>query len=223
MEIVDKGMSGTGSSDEVLNKFWYSFAPRFRRKRQQQFLALFPPEKFPSLIDIGGLATQWKDDPRDITILNLMPQSAAHCKVLVGDGRCTGLPDSSFDIAFSQSAIEHVGEWKDQVAFAAELRRIGKAVYCQTPNRWFPLEVHYLTFFLHWHPKILQNYFVARFLTAWGWAARPDRQGVREYASQVKLLTPRQMKQLFPDCIIQKEKYLGMTKALIAIRVSQPL
>jgi len=31
------------------------------------------------------------------------------------------------------------------------------------------------------------------------------------------------MKLLFPDCIIQKEKFLGMTKALIAIRVAKPL
>src|SRR5712692_2429796 len=213
----DRRMTGKGSFDEAINKWWHRIAARFRKKREQQFLRLFPPEKFPSLIDIGGLTTQWKDDPRDITILNVMPQSAAHCRVIVGDGRRTGLPDSSFDIAYSNSAIEHVGGWEDQVALASELRRIGRAIYCQTPNHWFPLEVHYITFFLHWHPRILRNYFVVRFLTLWGWLVRPDRQRVKEYASQVRLLTAAEMKQLFPDSVIQKEKFLGMTKSLIAV------
>jgi SAM-dependent methyltransferase len=219
----DRQMNGNGFLVEAFHKCWHRMSARFRKKREQQFLRLFPPEKFPSLIDIGGLATQWKDDPRDITILNVMPQSAAHCRVIVGDGRNTGLPDSFFDIAYSNSAIEHVGGWEDQMALACELRRIGRAIYCQTPNRWFPLEVHYQTFFLHWHPRILRNHFVARFLTGWGWLVRPSRQRVKEYASQVRLLTPAEMKQLFPDCVIQSEKFLGMTKSLIAIRLALPL
>lgn len=210
----------TMSVESFVNKFWHRVAAVFRKKRRRELLTLFPPEKFASVIDVGGIAGHWTDDPRAITVLNLMPQPEAHCKVIVGDGRHTAFPDRSFDLAYSNSAIEHVGRWKDQAAFAAELRRIGKAVYCQTPNRWFPLEVHYLTCFLHWYPKLLRNYFIARFMTGWGWLVRPDRKQAEDYANSVSLLSYSQVQELFPDCKIDREKFLGMTKSLIAIRYS---
>jgi hypothetical protein len=155
---------------------------------------------------------------QEITVLNLMPQTADHCRVVVGDGRNTSFAEGSFDLAFSNSAIEHVGGPPDQAAFAAELRRIGKAVYCQTPNRWFPLEVHYLTLFLHWYPKLLRNYLMVRYFTAWGWLVRPDAAKVQAYADTVNLLDARQMREFFPDCEIRRERFLGLTKSLIAIR-----
>jgi hypothetical protein len=134
----DRRMNGNGFLEEAFHKCWHRISVRFRKKGEQQFLALFPPEMFPSLIDIGGLATQWKDDPRDITILNIMPQSSAHCRVIVGACRFTGQSDNSFDIAYSNSAIEHVGVWEDQVALASELRRIGRAIYCRHRTVGFP-------------------------------------------------------------------------------------
>lgn len=109
-----------------------------------------------------------------------------------------------------------------QEALAAEMRRIGRAIYCQTPNRWFPLEVHYLTLFLHWHPRLLRNYFAARFLTGWGWLVRPGRQQIREYADSISLLGYSEMKRLFPDCEIEREKFLGLTKSIIAVKRPDP-
>ena len=212
------GMIRNPTFDRVVNKFWHSLADRFRAKRKKRFLATFPPERFASIIDVGGLATHWNGDVRDVTVLNLIQQQSQTCKVIAGDGRHTGLPDRSFDLAYSNSVIEHVGNWQDQLAFATELRRIGKAVYCQTPNRWFPLEVHYVTFFLHWYPRLLRNYFVARFLTGWGFMARPDKKEVQDFANSVELLSYKAMKTLFPDCEIRREKFLGLTKSLIAIR-----
>jgi hypothetical protein len=191
---------------------------KFRERRTRRFLLMFPPEKVSPVIDIGGLVDSWSDDPRDITVLNLMDQAAGHCKVLVGDGRHTRLADKSFALAYSNSALEHVGEWTDQVAFATELSRVGQGIYCQTPNRWFPFEVHYYCFFWHWYPRLLNSFFVVRFLTGWGWLVRPDRQRVREYANSVRLLSFSQMRKLFPDCEIHREKFLGLTKSLIAVR-----
>lgn len=206
--------------ESALNKIYHRISRAFRKRRRQQFLSIFPPEKFRSMVDIDGLVEHWTDDPRDITVLNLTPQTATGCKVMVGDARNAGLADSSFDLAYSNSVIEHVGEWPDQVALAAELRRIGKAVYCQTPNRWFPVEVHYLTLFLHWYPGLLRNYWIARFFTGWGWLVSPDHTRVQQYYDSVRLLSFSQVKKLFPDCDIQKEKFLGMTKSLIAVRLA---
>ena len=203
---------------ERVNHAWHFIAGKFRKRRRKSFLAAFPPDRFPSVVDIGGYVAHWKDDTRQITVLNLMPQEAPNCKVIIGDGRHTDFPDQSFDLAYSNSVIEHVGQWEDQIALAEELRRIGKAVYCQTPNRWFPIEVHYLTAFFHWYPRLLRKYFIARFLTGWGWLVRPNHQPVEDYANTVKLLTASQMEELFPDCHIEKERFLGWTKSLIAVR-----
>lgn len=203
--------------DRAVNRLWHSIAAKFRSRRRRRFLALFPPERASTIIDLGGLVDHWNGDPRPITVLNLMDQPSTHCKVIVGDGRNTGLPNHSFDLAYSNSAIEHVGGWEDQAAFAAELRRIGRQVYCQTPNRWFPVEVHYLTFFWHWYPPLLRNYFIARFLTGWGWLVRPNRKQVLDYAATVKLLSYKQMQELFPDCVIERERFFGFTKSLIAV------
>ncbi len=205
------------SFEQAFNRMWHSVAAKFRSRRRKRFLALFPPDRVKSIIDLGGLVSHWDGEQRDITVLNLMPQESPHCKVIVGDGRHTGLPDKGFALAYSNSAIEHVGKWEDQVAFASELKRVGKAVYCQTPNRWFPLEVHYLTFFWHWYPRLLRSYFIVRYLTGWGWLVRPDRRRVQEYADTVNLLTFSQMQTLFPGCSIQREKFLGLTKSLIAV------
>src|SRR5262249_44713712 len=171
-----------------------------------------------SLIDVGGLVKEWEDDARVVTVVNLMPQDGSRCRVIVGDGRHTGFADRTFDLAYSNSTIEHVGTWVDQKALADELCRIGKAVYCQTPNKLFPLEVHYLTFFLHWRPQPLRNYFIARFLTGWGWLVKPDRTGVQRYAESVNLLSISGMRELFPDCQLEREKFLWMTKSFIAVR-----
>jgi hypothetical protein len=70
---------------------------------------------------------------------------------------------------------------QDMQEFAQEMSRVGQSLYCQTPNRWFFFDVHYFVLFLHWWPRLLRNYYVARYLTGWGWAFRPDRQAVQEW------------------------------------------
>jgi Methyltransferase domain len=210
------------SFSQSVNNVWHRIAAVFRKRRRKKLLALFPSDLFPALIDLGGLIQEWEDDPRRVTVVNLMPQENSHCDVIVGDGRHTDFPDQAFDLAYSNSTIEHVGCWEDQKALAAEMCRIGKAVYCQTPNKWFPIEVHYLTFFLHWQPRLLRNHFIARFLTGWGWLVRPDRAEVERYGNSVNLLSTSGMQQLFPGCRIEKEKFLWVTKSLIAIRQAMP-
>jgi hypothetical protein len=80
------------------------------------------------------------------------------------------------------------------------------------------LDVHYLALFWNWMPTLLRNYFIVRFLTGWGWLNRPDRELVGQYADSVNLLDARQMEALFPGCTIFREKFLGMTKSLIAVK-----
>ena len=67
---------------------------------------------------------------------------------MVGDGCALKFPDKSYDIAFSNSVIEHVGSWERQQAFAKDIRRVGKAIWVQTPARECLIEPHYLAPFL---------------------------------------------------------------------------
>lgn len=52
--------------------------------------------------------------------------------------------DKSFNLVFSNSVIEHVGDFTAQRKMAKEMMRVGKHCYLQTPNRYFPLEPHFL-------------------------------------------------------------------------------
>jgi hypothetical protein len=67
----------------------------------------------------------------------------------------TNLPfaDDSFDIAFSNAVLEHVGARENQRRFVHELCRVAPRVFVSTPNSRFPVEVHTLVPFLHWLPR----------------------------------------------------------------------
>ena len=60
--------------------------------------------------------------------------------------------DASFDIAFSNSVIEHLSTFENQARMAAEVRRVARAYWVQTPNFWFPIEPHFLVPAWHWLP-----------------------------------------------------------------------
>ena len=132
-------------------------------------------------------------------------------------GDATKLPfaEHSFDIVFSNSVIEHVGTWKEQQAFALEVRRVGQKLWIQTPARSFPIETHLVAPFVQYLPKAIQHR-IAR------WTPRGSLQPevVHQIVDEVRLLTHSEMKQLFPDCVILKERLLGLTKSYIAIRAT---
>ena len=74
-----------------------------------------------------------------------------------------------------EKRIASLGIPFQQKAFAAEMLRVGKRVYCQTPNRWFPVEPHYLALLVHWLPRAYFTYFVHRYMTVHGLLTKPSR------------------------------------------------
>jgi hypothetical protein len=153
----------------------------------------------------------------EVTVLNEDPQEleAGSDGCVIGDGRNLQFPDKSFDVAFSNSVIEHVGNWKDMQRFASELRRVGNSFYCQTPNKWFPVEPHLGTLFLHWWPRLLNFYFVTRYLTLWGLLNRPSRAQVKKSLASIRLLTRRDLEHLFPGATIVEERFLLLSKSYV--------
>ncbi|MCG2635256.1 MAG: methyltransferase domain-containing protein [Gammaproteobacteria bacterium] len=71
----------------------------------------------------------------------------------------TGLPfaNASFDIAISNHVIEHLPDAEHHLAELARVVRPDGAVYLATPNRVWPLEVHYRVWLLHWLPVTAFN------------------------------------------------------------------
>ncbi len=206
--------------NEKVNNFYRVFAGYFRRKRQQRFIAKF--EGCASVIDLGGTVDTWENVTfaKQITLLNVgePPEHLpAKFKYIKGDGRDTGIVNT-FDLAFSNSAIEHVGTFDDQRRFAGEMLRLGRRIYCQTPNKWFPIEPHFLGLFVHWLPLKWFTPVMYRYFTLNGWVAKPDRRNCSELIASVRLLTRKELMRLFPGCELKVERFLGLPKSFIVIK-----
>lgn len=176
------------------------------------------------MLDVGGYPWTWThaEGCWPVTCLNIDTADTSlgrrgRFECVRGDGRDLPYPAGAFDVVYSNSVIEHVGSWEDQRRFAAEIRRVGRRVWVQTPNRRFPVEPHLVAPFVHFLPRRLQHV-LARWATPWGWENRPTAEQAREFVDSIRLLTFREMQGLFPDCTILRERFLGMTKSFIAVR-----
>ena len=192
------------------------------------FLLRMRPTAETRILDVGGYPGNW-DDPKvdaDITLLNIHPidlssrPSNYRMNAVVGDGCHLPYEDGAFDIVFSNSVIEHVGGWDRQMAFAAEMMRVGRALWIQTPARSFFVEPHLLTPFIHYFPRSIQRRLLRRF-TIWGMITKPTPEQVETFLNEVRLLTEDEMNELFPDCQVLHERIAGLTKSFIAIRDAQ--
>ena|ERR1700739_428723 len=204
--------------DNLADRILLGFGAYLRRRRFREFDCFL--RDIESIVDFGGTPSIWVSiGRRSVTLVNIDQQETPPGFVVIkGDACKTDFADRSFDLAFSNSVIEHVGTWEDQKAFAQELRRVGKHVYCQTPARNFFFEPHYFTPFVAWFPFLLRRYWFVRYFTRYGMKWQPSREQVNDFQSHLRLLNHSEMQQLFPDCRILRERFLGVTKAFIAIR-----
>ncbi len=204
-----------------IHKLYAPISGYFRSKRYERFLAAFPPCR---VLDFGGSAQTWSAMPRfDVTLLNLDASiSRSGLKFAVADACEAPFGDRSFDLAFSNSVIEHVGDWSRQQAFAREMQRVADAIYCQTPNFRFPIEPHLLTPFVHWIPGFCQNYFCVRYFTVTGWITKLCRQRFESEYRSVRLLKKRELRVLFPGCEIWEERVWGLIKSFCVVRRDKP-
>jgi hypothetical protein len=178
------------------------------------------------VLDVGGSSEIWNYvsvRPR-LTILNLAPavqNGKADELYVAADGCALPFPDASFDIVFSNSVIEHVGDAENQKRFASEVARVGRRYWVQTPNRYAPFEMHVMLPFVHLLPKRWQLAVVRKF-TPWEFLARPT-EGQKEYfynhvLHELRLLNEDEMRNLFPDARIVNERVMGLPKSLLAVR-----
>lgn len=143
-------------------------------------------------------------------------------------GRPLPFTDAEYDIVLCNSVIEHVTlskerclhesipepQWRSEALarqreFAAEIARVGKRYFVQTPHRSFPIDVHLWLPFTGWlsHENVRR---LVRITDRW-WV---KKCGVADW----HLLDHTDMAELFPDAVITVERFGGLPKSVIAWR-----
>lgn len=202
----------------IIHKLYRLFFKHFRTKRMKSFEKYFDISQQTRIVDVGGAQFNWKllNCTPEISIINLdqpndWDNRIPNTRFEKGDGKNLRFEDQSFDIAYSNSVIEHLYDWESQKQFAKEITRIGKRIYLQSPAKEFFVEPHLITPFIHWLPKKWQSKLLRNF-TIWGLMARPSQEYVDTFLREIRLLTFSEFKLLFPQCKIVKEKFFFLTK-----------
>ena len=200
----------------------------WRQKRMVLFETIIKPTPKDIILDVGGYPATWTTRPqlaKQIDCLNLHEVTWDHINnpeyqitTLVGDGCALPFRDGSYDIVFSNSVIEHVGNWDKQKSFAQEVRRVGRRLWIQTPAIECPIEPHFIAPFVHWLPIRFRRR-ILRWFTPWGWIQKPTQDHIDQTIAFTRLLSRSQIRELFPDCVIFTERLFGIfPKSYIAYR-----
>jgi hypothetical protein len=195
------------------------FQRAFRPRRMRSFVQYFNVTNDTPILDAGGTPLNWSFIPQrpQVTMINIFGKEWAegNMRMMVYDGSTFPFPDNSFDVCYSNSVIEHVGDRSRIEHFASEIRRVAPRYYVQTPNLWFFVEPHFLCLFIHWLPLSIMRRLI-RYFSVWGWVVKPDQAHVDRAMADILLLTRKDMQKLFPDAEIVVERFAGMTKSIIA-------
>jgi len=210
-----------------------------RLRRGRLFREKLRPTAADSILDLGGgrgghiaELVPYRDNVTigdlDADALRDAARTYGFATLHLDGGETFSVGDGAFDVVFCSSVIEHVTGPKEitydledgrrfaasarqaQVNFAAEIRRISKRYFVQTPYKYFPIEQHsFLPFFVVLLPRRWQVRLM-RFLYEYRWfkPVYPD----------FRLLTIREMRALFPDAEIVLERYCGLVKSIVAIK-----
>jgi hypothetical protein len=188
-----------------------------RRRRMSTFMSRMNVPENARILDLGGQPMIWSsvDVKLNVTILNLPGIAHRHFEsnhtiTYVEGDACdvAGYGDNSFDIVFSNSVIEHVGDDHMQLRFAREVMRLGRSYWVQTPAKYFPIEAHCGMPFWWFYPRRLQQYFITRWrrkLPAW-----------TEMVEGTRVLDMSRLQALFPKATIKTERLLGIPKSYVA-------
>jgi hypothetical protein len=203
-----------------------SLSNRMRTARFRRFEALVAPLPRPlRILDVGGENEFWEQrgwaGRSDVQIfsLNLVPEKQRHENIQPIAGDATNLSqfgDGSFDVAFSNSVIEHLFTFENQRRMASEVQRVGKAYWVQTPNFWFPVEPHFHIPGWQWAPVFLRVSLLRRRRCGWRGPC-PDPVQARKLVEELRLLRKNELKTIFPGATLIPERICGLTKSWTAV------
>jgi SAM-dependent methyltransferase len=180
------------------------YAARARRQRHERFFELthLPPGGRVLDVGCGRLGLRALEPELDITGSDIAPSQGYPGPFVQADA-VEGLPfaEDEFDLVYCNSVIEHIPPER-RMAFAAELRRVGRGWYVQTPARSFPIEPHALLPFAHWLPVPLRR--------------RYWRLGAAGEWEEIELLRRRELEALFGAAL--PERLGPLVKSWVCVR-----
>jgi len=228
----------------LIARLFQRFSTRARHKRARLFRNTFGLGEGTRILDLGSESGGNIHDvldgtpvrPENTFIADINPRVLERGRerfgfvpVLVGQSGKLPFPDGFFDIVYCSSVIEHVTVPKDEVwtvrsgrefrerslahqrDFAREIQRVGRQFFVQTPYRWFLVESHSWLPFVSWLPRRLQLPILKAAARFWPKSTNPDWY----------LLDRRELKSMFGDAEIRDEKWLGLTKSIMAVKREQ--
>jgi SAM-dependent methyltransferase len=200
-----------GTARGPLARLASPLAARARAKRHGEFFALTRLQPGARVLDLGcgslglrGLVGDGLIEPKlDITGVDLHERPGYPGPFVRADAT-QGLPfgDDEFDLVYCSSVIEHVAPAR-RGAFAAELRRVGRGWFVQTPAFSFPIEPHALLPAAHWLPVALRK--------------RYWRYGAAGEWEEISLLRRRELEALFGPALA--ERFGPLVKSWVCVRV----
>lgn len=215
----------------------YQDVTKYRQKRFRHFEELIAPilkvKDKVRIIDIGGTRGYWdlaSDELKkrlSITLVNYevalnlkrVENDILDVEYHEGDGcNLHEFADGSFDLAHSNSVIEHVRTLSNMARFAEETRRVGNAYFVQTPYLWFPYDPHYRMLFIHWLPRATRIMLTQRFNFGMGRKGHIPYMEALDRVEGVELIDKTMMKALFPDGTMQLERFALFTKSVMMSR-----
>ena len=181
------------------------------------------------ILDIGGTYNFWETmDFRyiancQITLVNiheiLPSEGKSYTNIVSIKGDATNLLnilDKSYDLVFSNSCIEHVGKEPEWHKMATEMKRVADHFFLQTPNKYFPIEPHFMFPFFQYFPVNIRALFIRCFRMQFGSYPRgKDWKDALLIADSIKLLSYKDLRELFPNANIEREQFLVFTKSFM--------
>lgn len=137
--------------------------------------------------------------------------------------------DAAFHAVWCNSVIEHVTCPRDQLGqiaqrefrlrgdehqrrFAAEVRRVGRQYFVQTPYLHFPIEAHSWLPWTQYLPHPVH----------WRLARAVKKIWIKQWTADALLYSMQRFREHFPDATeYQVERFMGVPKSLIAIRADR--
>ncbi|MEX1140856.1 MAG: class I SAM-dependent methyltransferase [Thermoleophilaceae bacterium] len=199
-----------------------SLSGRSRARRWAALASAFPDLGEMRVVDLGGDVRAWGAapvKPREVVAVNLFPQESGDPTLRTVVGDACDLPDElrgeRFDLAYSNSVIEHVGGHARRASFAEAVHSLAERHWVQTPYRYFPVEPHWVFPGFQFLPLRWR----ARLTCAWPIGAYEDVDDFDEavdYALRIELLSVTAMRHYFPRSEIRVERALALPKSLVA-------
>jgi SAM-dependent methyltransferase len=183
-------------------------AARARARRHGRFFPLTGVQPAMRVLDVGcgNLGLRAYEPQLDVTGVDMFARPAYPGPFVLADA-AEHLPfeDGEFDLAYSSSVVEHIRPER-RAAFAAELKRVARGWFVQTPAFSFPVEPHALLPFAHWLPP--------------GARRRYWRLGATGYWEDVALLRRAEVEALFGPAL--PERWGPLVKSWVCIERVRP-